>query len=115
MMPQKTQCDRGIATLVLRQVGVFWSGRFWNEFPEKLHLSYKKDCLWNQFPKMTLHVFVCDSENYMEKCFGNYFLGKSHVSYINKVLGVNFAMISGWSLLLPTKLADFKDLKMRDF
>ena len=30
------------------------------------------------FPKITFHVFVCDSENYMEKCFWNYFLGKSH-------------------------------------
>ena len=27
------------------------------------------------FPKITLHVFVCDSENYMENIFGNYFLG----------------------------------------
>ena len=36
------------------------------------------------FPKITLHVFICDSENYIEKLFGNYFLGKSHFSYINK-------------------------------
>ena len=34
------------------------------------------------FPKITYHVFVCDSENYMEKLFGNYFLGKSHFSYM---------------------------------
>ena len=27
-----------------------------------------------KFPKITLHVFVCDSENCMEKLFGNYFL-----------------------------------------
>ena len=33
------------------------------------------------FPKITLHVFVCDSENYMENLFGNYFLGKSHFNY----------------------------------
>ena len=33
------------------------------------------------YPKNSLHVFVCDSENYMEKLFGNYFLGKSHFSY----------------------------------
>ena len=34
------------------------------------------------FPKITYHVFVCDSENYIEKRFGNYFLGKSHFSYM---------------------------------
>ena len=26
------------------------------------------------FPKITLHVFVCDSEHYMENCFGIIFL-----------------------------------------
>ena len=26
------------------------------------------------FPKIALHVFVCDSEDYMEKLFGNLFL-----------------------------------------
>ena len=36
----------------------------------------------NNVPKKTLHVFICDSENYMEELFENYFLGKSHVSYI---------------------------------
>ena len=34
------------------------------------------------FPEITYHIFVCDSENYMEKLFGNYFLGKSHFSYM---------------------------------
>ena len=48
--------------------------------------------------KNTLHVFFCDSENYMEKSFGNYFLGKSHLSYINNAFGVNFAIISGWGV-----------------
>ena len=33
------------------------------------------------FPKITYHAFVCDSENYMDRRFGNYFLGKSHFSY----------------------------------
>ena len=36
------------------------------------------------FPKITYHVLVCDSENYMEKLFENYFLGKSHVSYMKQ-------------------------------
>ena len=27
------------------------------------------------FPRIAYHVFVCDSENYMERLFGNYFLG----------------------------------------
>ena len=34
------------------------------------------------FDKITYHVFVCESEKYMEKRFGNYFLGKSHFSYM---------------------------------
>ena len=34
------------------------------------------------FLTITYHVFICDSENYMEKLFRNYFLGKSHVSYM---------------------------------
>ena len=37
----------------------------------------------------------------MEKLFGNYFLGKSHFSYIKNVFGINFAIISGWSVELP--------------
>ena len=32
------------------------------------------------FPKITLHVFVCDSENYMQKLSWNYFSGRSHFS-----------------------------------
>ena len=34
------------------------------------------------FPKITVHVFVCDSENYMEKLFKKSVLGTSHFSYI---------------------------------
>ena len=34
------------------------------------------------FPKITYQVFVCDSENCMEQLFGNYFLGRSHFSYM---------------------------------
>ena len=33
-------------------------------------------------PKIQYHGFVCDSENYMDKRFGNDFLGESHVSYM---------------------------------
>ena len=46
-------------------------------------------------PKITFHMFICDSENYMEKLFGNYLLGKSHLSYTKNVLGIIFAIISG--------------------
>ena len=38
-------------------------------------------CSEMNFPKIAYHVFVCDSENYMEESFGNYFLGKSRFSY----------------------------------
>ena len=30
----------------------------------------------------TLHVFVFDSENYMENMFGNYLVAQSHFGYI---------------------------------
>ena len=33
-------------------------------------------------PRITYHVFVCDSQNYMELAFWEYFLGKSHFSYM---------------------------------
>ena len=34
--------------------------------------------------KLTLHVFVCDSENFIEKLLGNALLGKSHFGYIRE-------------------------------
>ena len=33
------------------------------------------------FAEITYHELVCDSENYMDKLFGNYFLGSFHFSY----------------------------------
>ena len=48
----------------------------------------------NSFPKITLHVLVCDSENYMEKKFGIIFL----VNLISNVFGSNFTIISSWSV-----------------
>ena len=65
--------------------------------PEKLHFSYIKIFWEINFPKITLDVFACDSENYVEKIFGSYFLGKSHFSY-KKVFRIHFAIISGWSV-----------------
>ena len=54
------------------------------------------------FPKITYHVFVCDSENCMEKLFGNYFFGKSHVRYMKYFFfwggGINIAIMSGLSV-----------------
>ena len=44
-----------------------------------------------------MHVFICDSENCMEKLFGDSFLGKSHVSYLKEVFGSKVAIPSGWS------------------
>ena len=51
------------------------------------------------FLKITYHVFACDLANYVGNLFGNYFLGKSHFSYMKSVFGINFAMISGWSVV----------------
>ena len=52
------------------------------------------------YRKITLHVFVCDSENYMEKMFANDFLRKSHFSTCKKVFGINFAAICDWSVFV---------------
>ena len=46
---------------------------------KQLQLSYKKFRI--NFPKITYHVLVFDSDNYMETLFGNYFLGASQFSY----------------------------------
>ena len=50
------------------------------------------------FPLIALHVFVCDSENYKDKSFRNYFCGKSHsgVYLFYNIFGVDFAIMSGW-------------------
>ena len=49
---------------------------------ERLHFSYLTIFLSGIiFPKIRLHVFVCDSETYIQKPSGNYFLGKSCFSY----------------------------------
>ena len=52
-------------------------------FP-KNYLSVTRNSLLELIPPNTYHVFVCDSENDMDKRFGNYFLGKSHFSYMRK-------------------------------
>ena len=49
-----------------------------------MHISYINYCTEINFPKITLHIFICDSRNYMEKWFGNSFPGKSHFSYIKE-------------------------------
>ena len=50
---------------------IFW---FRIHFPIN-YIAVTRECLSGiHFPKVTYHVFVCDSENYMEKRFGNYFL-----------------------------------------
>ena len=46
--------------------------------------------------KITYHVFICDSENYMEKLFGNIFLENLISVTSNNVFGIIFAIISGW-------------------
>ena len=51
------------------------------------------------FPKMSYHVFVCDSKNYMEKLFGKYFLENLISVTWNNVFGINFAIHSGWRVM----------------
>ena len=47
-------------------------------------ITFQFQDIFRELISQKLHIteFVCDSENYMEKCFGNYFLGKSHFSYM---------------------------------
>ena len=55
-------------------------------------------------PKITYHVFICDSKKYMEKLFGNYFLENLISVAENNVFGIDFATISGWSVVAATRL-----------
>ena len=64
----------------------------------KFSFSYIIINFSNYFQKITLHLFVCDTEHYMEKLSWSYFLGKSQFSYINSVLGIEFAKIFDWSV-----------------
>ena len=49
--------------------------------------------------KLTLHVFVCDSGNYMDNLFRSYFLENLiSVTRRNKVFRIDFAIISDWSV-----------------
>ena len=43
-------------------------------FPKHYMSATYKQVTGTHFPELTLHVFVCDSENYMETSFGTYFL-----------------------------------------
>ena len=56
---------------------------FRNSFPEDCRFQLHNFFRIN-FPQITLHVFVCDSENDMDKLSWNYFRGKSHFSYIEE-------------------------------
>ena len=56
---------------------------FRNVLPEKLHGSCIKYFSGINFLENAVHVNnICDSENYIEKLFGDYSLGKSHCGYI---------------------------------
>ena len=54
--------------------------------------------------KITYHVFVCDLENYMEQLLGSIFLENLISVAWNNVFGINFAKISGWSVVLRSLL-----------
>ena len=40
----------------------------------EMHFIYTSIVFLNLLPQITLHIFVCDSKNYMEKMFGICFL-----------------------------------------
>ena len=71
---------------------------------EELPVSDTKISFSNLSPKITLHVFVCDSWNYMETFVWNSVLGNSNVSYsvtvsslLERVFGYIFGIFSGWT------------------
>ena len=71
---------------------------FGNEFPTKIALQLQEIFFWIDSPIIILHVFVCDSENYADKSLGNYFLENLISVTWNNVFGINFAIVSGWSV-----------------
>ena len=54
------------------------------DFPINYISVTRKYFSWIDLPKITYHIFAGDSENYMEKWFGKYFLGKSHFIYMKQ-------------------------------
>ena len=65
---------------------------------KKEHFSHLPLFSGLSFTKIALHVCVCDSENYMDNVFENYYLGTSHFGYTQKCLRIfHFVAISGWS------------------
>ena len=55
----------------------FW---FEDELPETLHFSYTNIVFLELMSAKLCYVYVCDSENFTKKLFGNSCLGKSHFS-----------------------------------
>ena len=68
---------------------------FSNYLAGRITFQLHEICLGIDFPKITLHVFVCDSENHMETLSGIYFLGKSHFSY-TKIRFRNYFRNNSW-------------------
>ena len=62
---------RGKMKLICWAAGVHYC--FGNEFPEILHCSSLTIFSGINFPKITLHVTVCDSRNYMGKIVWEFF------------------------------------------
>ena len=57
---------------------------------------HKKQCyFWINFPKIALHMLICNSENCMQNC--DWFMfGESQVSYIKSTFEWMFVITSGW-------------------
>ena len=59
--------------------------------------------------KIAYHV-VCDSENYMEKLFDNYSLGKSHFSYTKECFRNSFRN-HFWLECIATSIARYEEYR----
>ena len=111
--------------------GKFCYGKFWPEQATVIDCNKKMtyihvlginflmnymSVLWKHssginFLQITYHVSVCDSENYMEKSYGNYFL-ENLISVTQKnVFGINFAI--PWSRFCRADLRWFSILAWR--
>ena len=69
-----------------------------------------KTFIWKfHFPIITLHVVICDSENYMDKLLRSYSLRISHCSCIKECFRISSAIISDWSASVKSFLRETKD------
>ena len=65
---------------------------------QRNYISVTRNIFYNLLLENYIHVFVCDSEKYMEKLFGTFWGEKYHFNYINEHFRNQFRYNSGWGV-----------------